>query len=409
MQDLYGEFGQKFEFVIAKAEENAKKWGFGKLSTPVLEFSALFERNLGGESDVVQKEIYKFQDKGGETLALRPEFTAGVVRSFIENSLKTPSRLFSFGPLFRYDRPQKGRYRQFHQINFESIGTKGEMEDALIIKMGQEIIKSIGITSFSLEINHLGSRETLNNYKVALREFFTQNYAKLSELSRQRLEKNPLRILDSKEEEDIEISKNAPKISSFYAEEEAKNFAKVQKYLTENGVAFVVNEGIVRGLDYYTGIVFEFTTQMLGSQSAILSGGRYDLLIKEMGGKETPAIGFAGGIERLALLCDVAIKKEKLAFILPLKEDHFKPSFALLNALHANGINARIMDEGAVGKRLERASKEDFESFAIVIGGEEMAKLEDFLNNKNVKIKFKNLMQSKELEGDFEYLKLCLK
>ncbi len=407
MQDIYGDFGEKFNFIIQKSKEIAKIWGFSHLSTPILEFASLFERNLGDESDVVQKEIYKFQDKGGEILALRPEFTAGVVRSFVENRFKTPARLFSYGQLFRYDRPQKGRYRQFHQINFENIGGKGAMEDAQTILLAHDLIEIFGLKdACKLELNHLGSKSTLLKYQDILKEYFRDNASNLSNLSKQRLDKNPLRILDSKDEGDRKISQNAPKISSCYTEEERESFLEVQQILKENGVEFTVNEEVVRGLDYYTGIVFEFTTTLLGSQSAVLGGGRYDNLVKEMGGQEAPAIGFAGGVERLALLCNLEAKKGKMVFILPITSSERKASLLLLKNLHLQGINARILEGGNLGKRLEKASKEDFENFAFVIGS---AESETILLNKEMDLSLKNLSKSDEIKGNLEFLFSCLK
>jgi histidyl-tRNA synthetase len=412
MQDIYGDFAEKFNFIINKSNEVAKLWGFSHLSTPILEFASLFERNLGDESDVVQKEIYKFEDKGGEILALRPEFTAGVVRSFIQNQFKTPARFFSFGQLFRYDRPQKGRYRQFHQINFENIGGKGASEDAQMIILAFDLIRNFGLntSSFKLELNHLGSKSTLLKYKQLLTSYFQDNSSNLSTLSRQRLVKNPLRILDSKDEEDKKISQNAPKISSCHSTEEVEHFLEIQEILQQSSIDFCINEGVVRGLDYYTGVIFEFTTTLLGSQSAILGGGRYDSLIKDMGGQETPAIGFAGGVERLALISNLQEKREKMTFILPISSEEKNASFLLLKTLHSHGINARILEGGNLGKRLEKASKEAFENFAFVVGKTEMSSIlnGEFFANK-VKLSVKNLSKSEVVEGELSFLKSCLK
>ena len=387
--------------VIEKAKKVAKMGGFFNLHLPLLEFVDVFERNLGADTDVLKKELYRFEDRGGDMVALRPEFTASVVRSLLENSFKIPARIFSFGALFRYDRPQKGRYRQFHQVNFESIGDGSLLEDVQIIILANNLLNEIGIEgSFELEINSLGSKQTLNNYKKILIEYFKVNASKLSALSLERLENNPIRILDSKEPEDAEICKNAPKISSVFTEDEMERFTKTLELLTIAGVKFKVNESIVRGLDYYTGVVFEFTTTKLGSQATILGGGRYDNLVEQMGGANLPAIGFAGGVERISLLLQNEIKPEKCLFLMPFKEEHIPFCLNLLQNLRKEGVAVQILEGGNVGKRLEKASKSPFESFALVIGDVEVS---------SNKFKVKNLMQSLEMEGDFEFLVSCLK
>lgn len=400
MQDVHGLDTKKFEIIIKKAKEISMSYGFAELITPILEVASLFERNLGGESDVVKKEIYKFEDRGGETLALRPEFTAGVVRHFIQNNY-TNGKFFSYGQLFRYDRPQKGRYRQFNQVNFESFGKDGFLEDAETVILANNFLNSLGLEGkFTLEISNLGSAETLERYKKELVDFFTKNKNELSELSRERLLKNPIRILDSKETEDIEICKLIPTISEFYTHSEMLEFQETLKILDAMNVEYQVNQRIVRGLDYYTGIVFEFTTTLLGSQSTILGGGRYNKLTENMGGKETPAIGFAAGIERLALLLELPDFQEKSLSILPLKEEQILESIKFAEIFRKEGIRTTILTNGNVGKRLEKASKEPFINFAIVLGEKE---LETRL------FKMKNLNESKEFEGNLEFLISCLK
>lgn len=373
MHDVYGKSASNFDFIISKASAISTVYGFTRVDTPILEFSNLFERNLGEESDVVSKEIYKFKDRGGEDLALRPEFTAGIVRCLIENNLKPNSRIFSYGPLFRYDRPQKGRYRQFHQINFEIFGKGDVFEDAEALSLAYNFLISINLGGkFTLEINSLGSKETLQNYTLALKDYFTNNIKNLSDLSIARLQKNPLRILDSKDEVDILACKDAPKISELYSSEESERFKKLQNLLTELNIQFKINESIVRGLDYYTGLVFEFTTEMLGTQSTILGGGRYDNLVGQMGGRQLNAIGFAAGIERLSLLCNPSEVMSSALFILPLNEENNIFSFKLLEKLRSNSIISFILIEGNIGKRIEKASKEPYNQFIIVIGEKEM-------------------------------------
>jgi histidyl-tRNA synthetase len=400
MQDVYGNDLKKFNIVVNQAREIAKIGGFFEASTPILEFLEVFERNLGSETDILKKEIYKFEDRGGESLALRPEFTASVVRSFLQNKFKLPAKIFSFGALFRYDRPQKGRLRQFNQINFENLGSGGMLEDAQTIILAYNLLKNLGLLGkFTLEINSLGSKETLTKYKILLTEYFNQNQNSLSSISIERLKNNPIRILDSKEPEDVEIVKNAPKISSVYTEEEKSRFNLLLMLLNKNNIEFIVNEGIVRGLDYYTGVVFEFTTSLLGSQSTILGGGRYDSLVEQMGGVSTPAIGFAGGIERISALLDYKEREENCLFLIPLKEEHYNFCLNLLIRLQQKGLTVQILEGGNAGKRLEKASKSNFNAFAVVIGDSEVS---------SGKFKIKNLSKSEEVEGDIDFLTSCL-
>jgi histidyl-tRNA synthetase len=401
MQDIFGESLKKFNFVVQKASEVARRGAFFSLNLPILEFASVFERNLGNDTDILQKEIYKFEDRGGDVLALRPEFTASVVRSFVQHNFKLPVRIFSYGPLFRYDRPQKGRFRQFNQVNFESIGEDNAFEDANIITLAYNFLSELNIDGgFELEINYLGSKETLNNYKQILIDYFNQNINSLSAISKVRLKNNPIRILDSKEPEDIEICKNAPKISSIFLPEERKRFEEILNLLKSCNVQFKINEFIVRGLDYYTGVVFEFTTKMLGSQSTILAGGRYNNLIEQMGGKSVPAIGFAGGVERLSLLVKNDFELEKCLFIIPINQDYLQFSFKMLTKLQNFGIVAQILHTGNVGKRIEKASKSNFKSFVVVIGEDE---------KKDENLKIKNLETGFQQEGNFDFIISCLK
>ena len=401
MQDIFGESLKKFNFVVQKASEVARRGAFFSLNLPILEFASVFERNLGNDTDILQKEIYKFEDRGGDVLALRPEFTASVVRSFVQHNFKLPVRIFSYGPLFRYDRPQKGRFRQFNQVNFESIGEDNAFEDANIITLAYNFLSELNIDGgFELEINYLGSKETLNNYKQILIDYFNQNINSLSAISKVRLKNNPIRILDSKEPEDIEICKNAPKISSIFLPEERKRFEEILNLLKSCNVQFKINEFIVRGLDYYTGVVFEFTTKMLGSQSTILAGGRYNNLIEQIGGKSVPAIGFAGGVERLSLLVKNDFELEKCLFIIPINQDYLQFSFKMLTKLQNFGIVAQILHTGNVGKRIEKASKSNFKSFVVVIGEDE---------KKDENLKIKNLETGFQQEGNFDFIISCLK
>lgn len=311
-QDFIGKEAYKFNYIIDVARKIAGLYGFEDIATPIFEFTEVFKRTLGEMSDVVNKEMYTFEDKGGESITLRPEFTAGIARAFTSNGLQQnlPLRLFSSGPVFRYERPQKGRFRQFHQINFEWLGGSGTASDVQTILLAIQVLDNLGILNkVRLDINTLGDRESRENYTEKLIKYLTEHKEKLSEDSRKRLEKNPLRILDSKDEGDRSIISNAPvmydslnKFSRDYFDEVVCEIKHMSAGVFN--IRLEPNYKIVRGLDYYSHTVFEFVdiSGGLGSQSTVMAGGRYDGLIKQMGGPETPAIGFAAGIERLMLM-----------------------------------------------------------------------------------------------------------
>jgi histidyl-tRNA synthetase len=359
-KDYFGEDAAKFDHIVQTAKNAANLFGFESFYTPIFEDTSVFTRTLGETSDVVNKEMYTFESKGGESLTLRPEFTAGIARAFISNGLQQnlPLKLFSYGPLFRYERPQKGRQRQFHQINFECLGIKDFAIDVEMISLAASVLKNLGITkNVTLNINTLGDKISRENYLKALVEYLTKFSEKLSEDSKNRLQKNPLRILDSKDAGDREILQNAPKIQDYLTPEAAEFFNNVVdgvKQIIEFPVE--VNPNIVRGLDYYNHTVFEFIASgdELGSQNTILAGGRYDNLITQMGGPETPAFGFAAGIERLMLMISAPqITANKIAII---ADDNIS---ALKNAaiLRAKNIPCEIIISGNFKKKIQRAIK----------------------------------------------------
>ena len=271
-KDLFGDEAKIFNAIVDVARSHANSYGFDDLQTPIFEFSEVFERNLGEASDIVQKEVYKFKDRGDNFLTLRPEFTAGIVRAFISNGELQqilPQKFFSYGPIFRYDRPQKGRQRQFHQVNFEVFGEENFYADVEMILLAASILKGLGVfEETTLEINSLGCVKTKENYEVALKEYFTKFADKLSADSKIRLEKNPLRILDSKDLGDIELCKNAPLISQFYSDEAKNRFDEILNAIKKFGVKAHVNHRLVRGLDYYTSTVFEFVMSHEGAQNS---------------------------------------------------------------------------------------------------------------------------------------------
>lgn len=380
MRDLMPSDCLKFAHIIKMASKIADSYYYQMLMPPLLEYSKIFDRTLGDLSDVVSKEMYNFTDKSGDSISLRPEFTAGIMRAVIENSLfqKLPARFFSFGPLFRYDRPGSGRQRQFHQLNFEYLGAKTPVSDAELIKLAFDLISSFKI-SFKLEINSLGCNISYQNYNQKLIDYFTKYQNDLSADSLKRLEKNPLRILDSKDQKDKQIVENAPLISSSYTNEAKLYFEKLLNFLDKLSIKYVINERIVRGLDYYCHTTFEFISDseiLGGNNSAILAGGRYDGLSGIMGGPEIPAIGFAAGIERIALLMDNEnIESKKLSIvILPIAQSNISAALKLTDILRAKAnIAALLLTEGKIGKRLEFALKEGAK-YAIFIGDEEEEK-----------------------------------
>ncbi|MCC7259527.1 MAG: histidine--tRNA ligase, partial [Alphaproteobacteria bacterium] len=302
--DILPEEGRKRRFITETAREIASRYGFDEFATPVFEFTDVFARTLGDVSDIVSKEMYSFTDRGGESITLRPEFTAGLARAFLSNGLQqnTPVKAFCHGPVFRYERPQKGRMRQFHQIDAEIIGVAGPQADIEVIALADHILRTLGVAPITLELNSLGDVESRKAHRAALVEYFTGHQAALSEDSKARLTKNPLRILDSKDEGDRKIVADAPVLTEYFNEASQEFFAAVKEGLTALGIAYTINPRLVRGLDYYCHTVFEFTTTALGAQNAVLAGGRYDGLMAQMGGPETPAIGWAAGIERLTEL-----------------------------------------------------------------------------------------------------------
>jgi histidyl-tRNA synthetase len=390
-QDFFGKNVEKFNCVVDIAKKNVESFNFHEIITPIIELSSLFERSVGDSSDIVMKELYKFQDRSDNMLALRPEFTAGTVRSFLNNdelNQNIPQKLFSYGPVFRYDRPQKGRYRQFNQINCEYIGVKEYLADIEIILLGYKILKDLGLKNITLEINSLGSNVCKAKYEDALREYFDDFKDKLSDDSKNRLKKNPLRILDSKEDCDRELLKNAPKIDMFYSDEEKIFFNNILKTLDNLNIKYVSNNLLVRGLDYYTSTVFEFTTTDLGTQATVLAGGRYDDLIEQMCSVSIPAVGFGGGIERMMLLLnDKLLKNEEVIVIIPVSDNENDFCFNLANKLREKGKRIEFIYSGKFKKKMEKMNKCGAD-FAIVVGSEEV---------QNNKLKIKNLRDGTEL------------
>lgn len=298
---------QSWYFVEEKLKQTSSLFCFEEIRTPLIEKTEVFTRSIGEETDIVTKEMYTFTDRGGESITLRPEMTAAVVRAVIQNNLlhmRNPLRLWYFGPLFRYERPQKGRLRQFYQYGAELIGSYEPEADAEMILLATTMFKELGINNYKILLNSLGNKQSRMNYRKKLTAYFKAHRSRLSEESKLRLERNPLRILDSKDEQDAEIIANAPTILDSLDYDSLQHFEAVQNLLKENNVIFEINSQLVRGLDYYTHTVFEFQSPYLGAQDSFGGGGRYNDLFQEFGATETPAVGFALGIERILLILE---------------------------------------------------------------------------------------------------------
>ena len=375
-QDLLPEAQRRHRAVIDAARRIAERYGYQEIATPIFEFTEVFARPIGETTDIVSKEMYSFKDRGGEEITLRPEYTAGIVRAVLSNGLtqSLPLKLFASGPMFRYERPQKGRFRQFHQIDVELIGVAQPLGDVEIIALGAEILDALGVLKRTvLELNTLGDVESRQAYRAALVTHYTQHRAHLSEDSLRRLEANPLRILDSKDEGDKRINAGAPSFEHYLTSEARDFFAKVRDGLDKLDIAYRINPRLVRGLDYYSHTAFEFVTTDLGAQGTVLGGGRYDGLMGVMGGPETPGVGWAAGIERLALLIDEPALPARPIALIPLGEAGEALALKLAQSLRRAGFAIDLGYSGNIKRRLQRADKIKARA-AVILGDNELAR-----------------------------------
>ena len=371
--DIFGEEISKFNQILKVVSKNAKLKDFREIQTPIFEFSNLFSKPLGEHSDVVLKEMYSFEDRNNEFLTLRPEYTTPMIRAAITNNLLNdiPLKIFGIGPMFRRERPQKGRYRQFNQINFEILGTKDVLADVELISLSNIILNELlPRNKIILNINSLGDKHSLSNFKKNLAKYFNTHKKKLSNESVKKIDSNPLRILDSKFEEDIEISKSSPKIYEFLTKEAKMHYENLKKSLKVLDINFVEDFNLVRGLDYYCNTVFEFKTNSLGSQDTLLGGGRYDGLIKVLGGPDIPGIGWAAGIERIALLME-SEKKINSTVHIAVTNEKFKDYFLYLQKyLSENKISYYWNYKYNLKKSFTKANTSSA-SYIIIIGENE--------------------------------------
>ena len=359
-QDIFGPEADAFAHVVETFERVRKLYRFRRIEMPVFERTEVFARSIGETTDVVSKEMYSFEDRGGESLTLRPEFTAGIARAYLTNGWQqyAPLKVATHGPLFRYERPQKGRYRQFHQLDAEIIGAGEPQADVELLAMADQLLKELGIADgVTLQLNTLGDADSREAWRTALVAYFRDVAADLSEDSQERLEKNPLRILDSKDPRDKAFVAGAPQIDDFLSGEAQEFFGAVTSGLDAAGVAWTRNSALVRGLDYYRHTAFEFVTDRLGAQGTVLGGGRYDGLMESLGGPVTPAVGWAAGVERLAMLVGApADVGPDVGFVV---EDDGALSFAvkLIGIVRANGFSAELIASGSPRKRYDKAIK----------------------------------------------------
>jgi histidyl-tRNA synthetase len=365
---------RRYRRVAETARLAAECFGFQEMATPIFEFSEVFKRTLGDTSDIVTKEMYTFTDRGGETVTLRPEGTAGVARALISGGLAQhlPLKYFYSGPMFRYERPQAGRMRQFHQTGIELLGVKDALGDVEVIATGAEFLRRIGVWERSqLEINTLGDNESRQNYRKVLVDYLSQHREKLSAESQDRLGRNPLRILDSKDARDQAIVAEAPVYTDYLTQVSRDFFERVKDGLSTLGIGFVVNPRLVRGLDYYCHTCFEVTCDELGAQKTILAGGRYDGLVGMMGGPETPGVGWASGIERCAMLLQEQPTARRPIAVVPLGERAEREALKLAGELRSRDFAVDLGFSGSMKARMKRANKIDA-GVAIILGDNEL-------------------------------------
>jgi len=373
-QSLIGDEVDRFYAVISAFDRVRRLFGFKRVEVPVIEQTEVFARSIGETTDVVSKEMYSFEDRGGESITLRPEFTAGICRAYLSEGWQqfAPLKLATYGPAFRYERPQKGRFRQFHQLDVEVIGAAEAAADVDLLSLGDQLLKELGIhEGVTLQLNTLGDATTRDAWRSALVEHFQAHRGSLSEDSLVRLERNPLRILDTKDPKERPIADAAPAIDDFLTNEASDFFAQVIAGLDAAGVKWTRNSRLVRGLDYYRHTAFEFVTDRLGAQGTVIAGGRYDGLVEAIGGPHTPAVGWAAGIERLGMMIEAPAIESPSVAVIPLGERAEAEATRIVAGLRAQGVATDIGYRGNMKKRLSRANAAGAR-YALIIGDDEL-------------------------------------
>ena len=382
-QDILPEEGRLYRRVEETAFEVAERYGFGEITTPIFEFTEVFSRTLGDTSDIVTKEMYTFEDKGGDQITLRPEGTAGVARAFISNGLQQnlPLKLFYRGPMFRYERPQKGRRRQFRQVGVEILGVATPQADIETISIAQTFLEELGLKDYiKLELNSLGDTDSRSAYCDELVKYLSDHQDKLSKDSLERLDRNPMRILDSKGEGDQAVVVDAPRLQDSLNETSQSFFEDLCEGLTKLGIVFEHNTNLVRGLDYYCHTAFEFKTSDLGAQGTVLAGGRYDGLVGQMGGPETPGIGWAAGVERLSLLLDDGAEAKRPIAVIPVGGKAESEAMVVTEMLRKKGYRVDLGYSGNLKKRMKRANRLNAAA-AVLLGEDELTRNVGTLRN----------------------------
>ncbi|MEQ9169580.1 MAG: histidine--tRNA ligase [Rhodospirillales bacterium] len=389
--------------ICDRAAALAARHGFQEMTPPIFEFTEVFSRTLGETSDVVTKEMYTFDDRGGDSITLRPEFTAGIARAFMSNGLaqEAPLKYFARGPVFRHERPQKGRLRQFHQIDVEILGVPGAQADIEVIALAAHILDDLGVAKdVRLALNTLGDPESRQAYRGVLLDYLAKYRNDLSEDSRTRMDKNPLRIFDSKDKGDQEIMSSAPLLREHLNDTSRKFFDDVLAGLDALGIAYEVQPRLVRGLDYYSHTAFEFVTGTLGAQGTVLAGGRYDGLMEQMGGRATPGIGWAAGVERLAMMIGAAPAGERPIVVIPLGDDALAPAMKIALDLRRSGHTVDMGYSGNLKKRLARADKANAKT-ALILGSDELARgvatLRNMESGTQAEIKLSDIVETLKL------------
>lgn len=404
-KDVLPQDSYKWQYIENIARETARIFGANEIRTPTFEHTEVFLRGVGETTDIVNKEMYTFNDKGNRSITLKPEGTAGVARAFIENGLQSsalPSKLYYITQCFRYERPQAGRLREFHQFGVEFLGAVDANIDAEVILLAKNFLDNIGVKNVKLCINSIGCKECRKKYQQALKDFLSSNENELCELCKDRMQKNPLRVLDCKNASCKDINKNAPKIIDYLCDDCSNHFEKVKNLLNVAGLEYQVDSGIVRGLDYYTRTVFEFVSENIGAQGTVCGGGRYDGLISQLGGNDVPGIGFAMGIERLLLLLEntnveIPNKNKVKVYLAPMGEKEAEKVFALALNLRNAGISCDFdhMNRG-IKSQFKYADKIGAE-YVGVIGSSELEqgviKLKKMQDGSEVWVKFDDLVE----------------
>ncbi len=373
-QSLLGEDADRLAAVVAAFDRVRRLYGFKRVEVPTIEHTAVFARTIGETTDVVSKEMYSFEDRGGESITLRPEFTAGICRAYLSEGWQqyAPLKVTTHGSAFRYERPQKGRFREFHQLDAEIIGAAEPQADVELLSFGYQLLQELGIAEgITLELNTLGDPETREAWRASLVDYFQTHRGDLSEDSVARLDRNPLRILDSKDAKDKAICAGAPNVDEYLTAEASAFFAAVTAGLDAAGVPWKRNSRLVRGLDYYRHTAFEFVTDRLGAQGTVIAGGRYDGLIEALGGPHTPAVGWAAGVERLAMMIDAPEPLRPAVVVVPLGGRAELQGQRIVAGLRREGVAADMSYRGNMKKRLGRANDAGA-AYALIIGDDEL-------------------------------------